>query len=40
MNNFPGATDFKTTFNRETFTDILEQNELFIQQYINEISTT
>ena len=29
MNYFPGATDFDTSINREIFTDILEQNELF-----------
>ena len=34
MNHFPGATDF----NRQTFTDILEKNKLFVQQYINEIN--
>ena len=34
MNHFPGATDF----DRQTFTDILEENELFVQQYNNEIN--
>ena len=38
MNHFPGATDFDTSINRETFTDILEENELFIQQYNNNIN--
>ena len=33
MNHFPGATDFDTSINRETFTDILEKNKLFVQQY-------
>ena len=34
MNHFPGATDF----DRNIFIDILENNELFIQQYNNEIN--
>ena len=34
MNHFSGATDF----DRQTFTDILEENELFVQQYNNEIN--
>ena len=38
MNHSPGATDFDTFINRETFTDILEQNELFVEQYNNEIN--
>ena len=40
MNHFPGATDFDTSINRQTFDDILEENELFVQQYNNEINTT
>ena len=36
MNHFPGAT----YFDRQTFTDILEENELFVQQYNNEINVT
>ena len=40
MNHFPGATDFYTSINRDTFDDILEQNELFVQQYNNEINVT
>ena len=40
MNYFPGATDFDTSINREIFTDILEQNELFDQQYNNKINVT
>ena len=38
MNHSPGATDFDTSLNREIFTDILEENKLFIQQYNNEIN--
>ena len=37
MNHFPGDTDFDTSINREIFTDILEENELFVQQCNNEI---
>ena len=40
MNHFPGATDFDTSINRETFADILEQNEVFVEQYNNEINVT
>ena len=35
MNQSPQATDFDTSINRETFADILEQNELFVEQYNN-----
>ena len=34
MNHFVGATDF----DRQTFTDIIEKIELFVQQYYNEIN--
>ena len=40
MIHFPGATDFDTSINRKTFSDILEENELFVQQYNNEINIT
>ena len=33
MIHFPGATDFDTSINRETFSDIIEQNELYVEQY-------
>ena len=35
-----GKTAFDTSINRETFTDILEENELFVEQYNNEINVT
>ena len=38
MNNFPGATDFDTSIIRQTFDDILEENEIFVQQYNNKIN--
>ena len=40
MDHFLGATDFDISINRETFTDILEQYELFVQQYNNESNVT
>ena len=40
MNHFKGETAFNTSINRETFTDILEQNKLFFQQQYNEINVT
>ena len=40
MNHLKGETVFDTSINRETFTDILEQNELFVEQYNNEINVT
>ena len=40
MNHFSGAIDFDTSINRETFIDIFEENELFIQQFNNEINVT
>ena len=40
MNHSKGETVFDTSINRETFADILEQNELFTQQYNNEINVT
>ena len=38
MNHLKGETGFDTSINREKFTDILEQNELFVEQYNNEIN--
>ena len=35
-----GETDFDSSINRQKFTDILEQNKLFVQQYNNEINTS
>ena len=40
MNQLKGETVCDTSINRETFADILEQNVLFFQQYINEINGT
>ena len=40
MNHLKGETAFDTSINRETFTDILQQNELFVEQYNNEINVT
>ena len=40
MNHFQRATDFDTSINRKTFDDILKKNELFVQQYNNEINVT
>ena len=40
MNHSPGATDFDTSINRETFSDIIEQNELYVEQYNIEINVT
>ena len=40
MNHLKGETVFDTSINRETITDILEQNELFVEQYNNEINVT
>ena len=38
MNHSNGETVFDTSINRETFVDILEQNELYVEQYNNEIN--
>ena len=38
MNHLKGETVCDTSINRETFTDILEENELFVEQYNNEIN--
>ena len=35
-----GETAFDTSIDRQTFDDILEENELFVQQYNNEINVT
>ena len=40
MNQLKGETVFDISINRETFTDILEQNELFVEHYNNEINVT
>ena len=40
MNHLPGAIYFDTFINRQTFDNILEKNELFVQQYNNEIYIT
>ena len=40
MNQLKGETVFDTSINRETFAYIIEQNELFVQQYNNEINVT
>ena len=38
MNHLKEETVFDTSINQETFTDILEQNELYVEQYNNEIN--
>ena len=38
MNNLKRESAFDTSINRETFNNILEENELFVQQYNNEIN--
>ena len=40
MNNLKKETAFDTSINRETIDIILEENELFDQQYNNEINVT
>ena len=40
MNQLKGETAFDTSIHRETFSDTLDQNELFVQQYNNEINVT
>ena len=40
MNYLKGETAFDTSINRETFANILEQNELFVEQYNIEINVT
>ena len=38
MNFTTGETVYDTLIIQQTFTDILEQNEFFVQQYNNEIN--
>ena len=40
MYHLKGESDFVTSINRETFTDIIEENELFVEEYNNTINVT